>query len=227
MSEYRSILEILEADGQLVDPPKGCELAFKFVNPDWTTYGGFQYLPAGRWTESVGVFDPVTCRGGGLHVASTIEAAQSGGARAGTCLLVAFRSSEAGEWEGGKLKVRRLKVLKPVDLVLALRRQGRLAYLSGANLVGAYLTGANLARAYLVGAYLPGANLAGAYLTRADLARANFAGAYLARANLSGANLAGAYLARANLAGADLTRADWNKQTIWPEGFTPPVKDTP
>jgi hypothetical protein len=62
----------------------------------------------------------------------------------------------------------------------------------------------NLAGAYLVGADLARANLAGAYLVGADLARANLAGAYLVGADLARANLAGANLVGANLARVDL-----------------------
>jgi len=72
----------------------------------------------------------------------------------------------------------------------------------GANLAGAYLAGAKLARANLACAYLAGADLSGA-----DLAAANLTCAYLAGADLSGANLACAYLAGVTLAGADLTGA--------------------
>src|SRR5438270_54076 len=62
-----------------------------------------------------------------------------------------------------------------------------------ANLAGAYLARANLARD----------DRAPANLAHANLARANLAGADLARANLEDADLAGAYLARANLADAE------------------------
>ena len=48
----------------------------------------------------------------------------------------------------------------------------------------AYLSGANLSRAYLSGAYLSGANLSRAYLSGANLSRA-----YLSRAYLIGAIL--------------------------------------
>jgi uncharacterized protein YjbI with pentapeptide repeats len=84
----------------------------------------------------------------------------------------------------------------------------RWAYLTRADLTGAYLTGANLTRADLTGAYLTRANLSGANLTRAELTGANLTRAYLTRADLSGANLTRAYLTRANLSGANLTRAE-------------------
>ncbi len=41
-------------------------------------------------------------------------------------------------------------------------------------------------------------------------------------ANLRGAHLTGAYLAGANLKDADLERARYDKNTQWPDGFTPP-----
>jgi hypothetical protein len=82
------------------------------------------------------------------------------------------------------------------------------AYLTGADLTGAYLGGANLGGANLTGAYLGGAYLRGAYLRGANLTGAYLGGAYLRGANLTGAYLTGAYLRGANLTGADLTGAD-------------------
>ena len=81
------------------------------------------------------------------------------------------------------------------------------AYLSGADLSGAYLSGANLRDADLRGADLRGANLRGAYLSGADLRGADLSGANLSGANLSGANLRGADLRGANLSGAYLSGA--------------------
>jgi hypothetical protein len=80
--------------------------------------------------------------------------------------------------------------------------------LSGANLYGAYLSGANLYGANLSGAYLSGANLDGANLYGAYLSGANLSGAYLSGAYLSGANLYGANLDRAYLYGAYLDGAN-------------------
>ncbi|MFA5150989.1 MAG: pentapeptide repeat-containing protein [Clostridia bacterium] len=68
------------------------------------------------------------------------------------------------------------------------------ANLMGANLMGADLTDANLMGANLMGADLTDANLRGANLTGADLTRAD-----LTRADLSGANLMGADLRSANI----------------------------
>ena len=64
---------------------------------------------------------------------------------------------------------------------------------------------------------LGGANLRGAYLSGADLGRANLRGAYLSGADLGGANLSGAYLSGANLSGADLRGAEGiNKELTTP-----------
>jgi uncharacterized protein (DUF2237 family) len=62
-----------------------------------------------------------------------------------------------------------------------------LAIKQGADLTGAYLTGADLTGAYLTGAYLTGADLTGAYLRGANLTGADLTGAYLRGANLTGA----------------------------------------
>jgi hypothetical protein len=68
---------------------------------------------------------------------------------------------------------------------------------SGANLIGADLSGANLSEADL-----SRANLSGANLSEADLSRTNLSGANLSEADLSGADLSGANLSRAYLSGA-------------------------
>ena len=223
--EHRSILQILEADGQMPDVPEGMIPAIKFVNPDWTTHGGYRWPFPGQWTGDITDSDwnPKACHAGGVHVATTVAGAQSGGAKSSHCVVVAYRSEDAGHWDNddessGKLKVRRALSLAPVDLWLALRRNGTGADLDGAHLDGAYLAGANFGGANFGGAYLYGANLYGANLDGANLARANFGGAYLDGANLTGANLDGA-----NLYGANLTRVKWNNHTRWPNGYTPPT----
>ena len=81
------------------------------------------------------------------------------------------------------------------------------ADLAGADLTRAILVGADLARADLTRAILFGADLQGTDLTRAGLARANLVGAILVGANLYGANLVRANLYGANLAHADLRHA--------------------
>ena len=63
-------------------------------------------------------------------------------------------------------------------------------------------------RAYLSRADLRGAYLSGAYLRGADLSRADLRGAYLSGAYLSGADLRGAYLSGADLSRADLRGAE-------------------
>ena len=171
VDKYRSILEVLEADGQLPPKPRGTEYAIKYVQPDWTTFGGYVWPFPGKWTPKLadGEFNPRTCDSGGVHVAFTLAAAQSGGGLPHHCLVVAYRPSEAGPLESGKLKAERAKTLAPVNLLAALRRSGEGAYLRGANLGGADLRGANLR----------GANLRGANLVGADLWGANLEGAYL------------------------------------------------
>ena len=231
MSEYRTILEVLEADGQMPYVPRGHEAAIKFVNPDWTTYGGYQWPFPGNWTPPLedGEWNPTACEAGGVHVATTVAGAQSGGARASHCVVVAYRRSDVGEWDrgdilSGKLKVRRAKTLAVVDLLKALRDCGyyvdlRGAYLGGAYLGGAALRGASLRGANLRGAILRGANLRGAYLggailRGADLQGADLNGANLGVAVLQGANLRGADLRGANLQGADLQGADLQSATL-------------
>ena len=72
----------------------------------------------------------------------------------------------------------------------------------------AYLSGADLSGADLSGAYLRGANLSGAKLSCANLRGANLSGAKLSCANLSGADLSGADLIGANLNCANLRGAN-------------------
>ncbi|MEG5174680.1 pentapeptide repeat-containing protein [Microcoleus sp. B3-D7] len=82
------------------------------------------------------------------------------------------------------------------------------ADLDGANLSGANLNGAELSDAYLTDADLSGAHLSGTYLTEADLRGADLSGADLSGADLIGANLSGANLSGANLSGANLSGAN-------------------
>jgi hypothetical protein len=82
------------------------------------------------------------------------------------------------------------------------------ADLEGANLLGADLLGADLREADLSGANLLEADLRGANLSGADLEEADLSGADLEGANLRGADLCRADLEGANLRGADLCRAD-------------------
>ena len=101
-----------------------------------------------------------------------------------------------------------------LTLELAIKSGANLigANLSDANLIGAKLSGANLSDANLIGAklsgaYLSGANLSDANLIGANLSDANLSRANLSRAKLSGANLSGAYLSGANLSRAKLSGA--------------------
>jgi uncharacterized protein YjbI with pentapeptide repeats len=92
------------------------------------------------------------------------------------------------------------------------------AYLLGADLRGANLERANFSEADLRGAYLiratvgeanfNKANLEGAHLSEADFFGADFRGANLSRADLSEAYLSGANLVRADLSGANLRGAN-------------------
>ena len=88
----------------------------------------------------------------------------------------------------------------------------RLAYLDGADLIGANLSGTllmdvNLSYADLRYANLSNAILIGAKLSGVDLQKANLLNAELMRAKLSGANLWKAKLSRANLSGTNLRDA--------------------
>jgi hypothetical protein len=71
------------------------------------------------------------------------------------------------------------------------------ANLSGADLRGAHLSGADLYKANL-----SGADLRGAHLRWADLRGADLSGAHLRRADLCDADLSGAHLSGAHLSGA-------------------------
>tara|TARA_R110000851_G_scaffold267357_1_gene419844 strand:- start:99 stop:662 length:564 start_codon:yes stop_codon:yes gene_type:complete len=108
------------------------------------------------------------------------------------------------ENEGGALRQSELKaILKDHKLwIQSNGKQGKRAYLVGADLHGADLWGVNLGGANLEYANLDNANLQGA-----DLQGANLVGAYLVGADLVGADLVGAYLVGAYLQGADLWRA--------------------
>ncbi|MBD2457430.1 pentapeptide repeat-containing protein [Nostoc sp. FACHB-87] len=86
------------------------------------------------------------------------------------------------------------------------------AYLSDADLSGADLSGANLSRTDLSGADLSGADLSRAYLIGTDLIGAKLSGAYLSGAYLGGADLGGADLSGADLSGADLGGADLSNE---------------
>jgi uncharacterized protein YjbI with pentapeptide repeats len=81
------------------------------------------------------------------------------------------------------------------------------AHLEEAYLYGAYLEKAHLEEVHLKEAYLQGAHLEGAYLQGAHLEKAHLYDAHLEGADLSGAHLEGTELGQANLAGAHLEKA--------------------
>ncbi len=96
--------------------------------------------------------------------------------------------------------------------------------LSGADLVRAVLSWANLVEAGLRGADLSQADLSeadlgGADLSQADLSQADLGGAGLRGADLSQADLGGANLVEAGLRGADLSQADLSEADL--SGATP------
>jgi tetratricopeptide (TPR) repeat protein len=95
-----------------------------------------------------------------------------------------------------------------------------------ADMQQAYLRGANLEAAILTGARLNGAYLQRANLSLSDLTGARLNGANLTEARLDGANLSNVDLRAANLRdcrldGAVLTGARFDQLTRWPEGFSP------
>jgi len=95
------------------------------------------------------------------------------------------------------------------------------ANLHSANLQGAQLESANLQDALLADANLQGAFLRSGNLRGAFLAGANMQWAILENADLQEADLQGALLGDATLQGANLDGAYYDRETSWPEGFTP------
>ncbi len=67
-------------------------------------------------------------------------------------------------------------------------------------------------------------DLSGRELTEAYLVGARMSRAQLARADLFGATLRGVDLTGRNFDRADLSGARWDSSTIWPEGYTPPIR---
>lgn len=93
--------------------------------------------------------------------------------------------------------------------------------LVGADLQGTSLRGARLEERNLQHARLDRADLEGANLKGADLQDAWLHGARLQEANLEGADLRGASLRGADLRGAKLRGAVFDRETCWPDGFSP------
>lgn len=106
------------------------------------------------------------------------------------------------------------------------------ALLDGIDLRGSTIAFARAPGVRLADARLDDADLSDADLTGASLAGASLVEARLQRTTLLGADLSGARLARCYLEGADLTGASLDGTTIeevqydantrWPDGFTPP-----
>ena len=151
------------------------DTGFKFVGLDLCTHhpeaSRYRYQ-LDAWNEAPGPIldhqgECPAAPGDGLCVALSVPAAQSGGQRLGSSvmLLVGYLPDDILGTDGYKVRVRRLYVhpdpVDPVQLVLwAIAADN----LGGAYLGGAYLGGADLRGAYLGGADLGGANLRGANL---------------------------------------------------------------
>ena len=89
------------------------------------------------------------------------------------------------------------------------------ANLSDANLSDAYLSRANLSDAKLINANLINANLRSANLSDANLIRADLTAANLSDANFTSADLNDANLNAAKLINANLSDIKWNNRTRW------------
>ena len=110
------------------------------------------------------------------------------------------------------------------------------ANLTGSNLRECVLAEASLREARLDGARCPSADLRGADLSGASLQRCSlrsakcsgtdFRGADLTQADLDGADLRGANLSSANLDRVRFKGSVHDETTVFPEGFTFPVKPT-
>ena len=169
------------------------DTGFKFVGLDLCTHhpeaSRYRYQ-LDAWNEAPGPIldhqgECPAAPGDGLCVALSVPAAQSGGQRLGSSvmLLVGYLPDDILGTDGYKVRVRRLYVhpdpVDPVQLVLW-------------AIAADNLRGADLGGAYLGGADLRGADLGGADLRGADLRGADLRGADLRGADLGGANLRGA-----------------------------------
>ena len=189
--------------------------AWKAVNVDFTTRGGFVWPFPGNGVSSADNLDPdnnspcPTREGDGLCLAKTWAGAAARGIATHTVLVVSYFADDVLGEDRIKLRVKRCHVFALWNAHKLLRQFGDGAHLEGANLEGADLHGAILRGANLGWANLRGASLRYANLRRADLRCANLDGvADLRGANLSGADLRGADLRGANLRGADLGGAN-------------------
>ena len=200
------------------------DTGFKLVGVDLCTHhteaSRYRYQ-LDAWNEAPGPIldhqgECPAAPGDGLCVALSVPAAQSGGQRLGSSvmLLVGYLPDDILGTDGYKVRVRRLYVhpdpVDPVQLVLWAIAADNLggADLGGANLRDANLRGANLRGANLRGANLRGANLRGANLRGADLGGADLRDADLGDADLGDADLRDAYLRDAYLGGANLRDAN-------------------
>ena len=205
MTEYLNMLDRLTEGREL--PEGTTHWAIRAVHPDLSSSHGYRWPSPGNWAQAPGPiresntdFCP-TGIGDGLCVANNWAGMASGGIPAITLLLCAFHSDDALSQLGeSTIRVRKAFVADLLD--------GQKLDYSGAALASAYLRGANLREANLTGADLRWANLRGADLTGADLAWANLRGADLTGADLSGADLTGADLNGAALSWAKLTGAN-------------------
>ena len=94
--------------------------------------------------------------------------------------------------------------------------------LKNADLHGFNLQGFNLGSFDLYKTNLRGANLRGANLILSDLSNADLSGADLRDAELKGIGIyANSPSISADLTGANLENIKYNKNTVWPKGFTP------
>jgi hypothetical protein len=97
------------------------------------------------------------------------------------------------------------------------------APINNADLFRADLRGADFKRAPVMqGINLSGAKLVGANLEAADLQHADLGHADLTRADMTGVTVNGANLRFANLTRITMPTCHYDKQTLWPDGFTPP-----
>lgn len=98
------------------------------------------------------------------------------------------------------------------------------APINNADLFRADLRGADFTRApYMDGIQLSGAKLSRANLNATNLEFANLMGADLNHADMTGVALSGAALVGADLSDATMPTCMYDKRTLWPDGFTPPL----
>ena len=86
--------------------------------------------------------------------------------------------------------------------------------MSGANMEGADLAGANYSGRNLKGAHMVGANLNGGNFSGANMADANLEGANASNGNFSGANLKNALLTGVDFTNANLTGANFKNANL-------------